>query len=1245
MPNSKATVSGDFGDLVRGADNAAKAITNLALQFSGIKTAAKAFDVASDAISGTINVLGKIGLAASGLEAIGKSAAAMGMGLLQGNANLEMVTISFQTLLGSASAAQDMLKQLTAFAASTPFELTGLEANTQKLLAFGFSAKDIIPLMTSMGDAISALGGTQDNLNSLVYVMGQMRQEAHINAGDIMQMVNLGIPALQMLADHYHVTTSQIQEMISKGLIPGNEAVAIFTDSLEKKYGGMMAAQSSTFSGMLSNLQDWFSATTIILTKPLFEPAKKALKAFLDFVQSPAGVAVINRMALQIQRAVDAATKAFIEFEPRIKPTLIRLLQIANAVRIQLTPGIISLIPLLFQLWERVEPVALAFYKFYQAVSPMSIAIAAIRGYITGGLNGALDALRMRFAMIKGYVSTAFNAALFEVRKFGTQLFSWVATTAVSLANRAVALGEALIQWVAPYAAYLIDELITLGGKVLTWVVWYAPIIANKILDWGEAIAGWVIPMIPRVLNLLAQLGFRVLGWLEQEIPVLVNMLLAWTDVLSGWIIPAIPGVIAALERVGAAILSWGVYRLPQIMGQVVVGVGQALGVNLRPAVNDVLVVFYSLVNSIRSTVLPAFREMIGYLLSDGMPLLNRLAAFIAGTIIPTFASLAAFVMTTVVPIFLTAADLLGRIFGPSLVLIGSIIRNQLLPYLTFLWQKFDSKYLTSVQTLASRLGRDLAGGVSLVVARVKEVLPHLQGLYDKIEPIAAKAWELYQAISPLSIAIDVLRGFLTGGIQGGLDAFSEHMGRIGDLAKDIIPKIIDGLTTVMPQVFDWISEQAPKILDKLGEWGDSFGKLVDKILPPLLKTLLSVGEKVLTWIVDKAPDILNKLSEWAGKFGEFAQKAIPILLDKLGDLITVLLKWLGDHAPEILTGLGEWTGRFVEWIGGLAQRLYPEFVKFVAQIWDWIGQKAPELANKLGDWAGAFLQWVVTDFIPGWIQMAPKIEGAILLFIGNMVLKIAGAMLGWVPPFLGWVGDVIRQVPGKLWDVATTVGNWIINRAVDIGTWVATWVPKFLGFVGDVVTSLPGKLWDIITGIAGWVGNMASNIANSAMDIGKHILEGIANGIMAAPGIIWDAVRGILGGLWDWVKGAIPGVPQGYAVGTKSARPGLALVGEKGAELIKNAQNQLLLATQPMLLNFTGGEQVFTHQQTLAMLPNPASAQQISNMYQTSNANRSWDYSQTTANSNNTVNHNYYGQGQAAPWSPGQQYKWYGSR
>jgi tape measure domain-containing protein len=282
MPESNAKVTGDFSSLISGAENAARSITKIGASITGIGAASKTFDVLTGALGGTLNILGRVGLAARALKP-SAGHVSMANGLLKGNAALEMTTISFKTLLGSAKAADDMIQQLTKFAANTPFNLPGLEASTQRLLAAGYAAQDIVPMMTALGDSISALGGTQDQLNSLVYVFGQMRNEAKLNAGDIAQMSNLGIPALQMLADHYHKTTSQIQEMITKGLIPGKDAAAIFATEMERKYGGMMSAQSKTFSGMISNLQDWATATMITLTSHFLPRPKKVCRNYLTF--------------------------------------------------------------------------------------------------------------------------------------------------------------------------------------------------------------------------------------------------------------------------------------------------------------------------------------------------------------------------------------------------------------------------------------------------------------------------------------------------------------------------------------------------------------------------------------------------------------------------------------------------------------------------------------------------------------------------------------------------------------------------------------------------------------------------------------------------------------------------------------------------------------------------------------------------------------------------------------------------
>jgi phage-related tail protein len=56
---------------------------------------------------------------------------------------------------------------------------------------------------------------------------------------------------------------------------------------------------------------------------------------------------------------------------------------------------------------------------------------------------------------------------------------------------------------------------------------------------------------------------------------------------------------------------------------------------------------------------------------------------------------------------------------------------------------------------------------------------------------------------------------------------------------------------------------------------------------------------------------------------------------------------------------------------------------------------------------------------------------------------------------------------------------------------------------------------------------------------------------------------------LFTDVYGFRPSIPQGYWKGTLSASPGLALVGEKGPELV----------------DFKGGERVYDHGDTSSML------------------------------------------------------------
>src|SRR5690554_1626365 len=92
----------------------------------------------------------------------GFATAATGAGLAAVNlaGQLEQSQIAFETLLGTAEAADSFLRDLADFAARTPFDFQGVQNATRLMLAFGFNAEQALPIVEALGDATSALGGS-----------------------------------------------------------------------------------------------------------------------------------------------------------------------------------------------------------------------------------------------------------------------------------------------------------------------------------------------------------------------------------------------------------------------------------------------------------------------------------------------------------------------------------------------------------------------------------------------------------------------------------------------------------------------------------------------------------------------------------------------------------------------------------------------------------------------------------------------------------------------------------------------------------------------------------------------------------------------------------------------------------------------------------------------------------------------------------------------------------------------------
>lgn len=217
--------------------------------------------------------------------AIATATAAMGLGAVKAAGKMEQLEIAFTTMLGNAEQAKTMLSDLQDFAQVTPFDLESVTNGSRRLLAMGFSAEQIIPVMTAVGDAAAGLGMQAEGIDRITLAMGQMAAKGKVSAEEIRQLAEAGIPAWKFISESLGITIPEAMKRAEQSQISAAQGLNAIVAGMNSKFGGMMEAQSHTIDGMWSNLMDGISRTSISVGKDIvesFDLHKKLAKA-MDF--------------------------------------------------------------------------------------------------------------------------------------------------------------------------------------------------------------------------------------------------------------------------------------------------------------------------------------------------------------------------------------------------------------------------------------------------------------------------------------------------------------------------------------------------------------------------------------------------------------------------------------------------------------------------------------------------------------------------------------------------------------------------------------------------------------------------------------------------------------------------------------------------------------------------------------------------------------------------------------------------
>jgi tape measure domain-containing protein len=269
----------------KASDAAGKSAHSFGLMAAGAHKAKDGFNV----LKGAVSVAG--GMAIAKLATAGASGVQFGLSVAAGN---EQAQISFETMLGSATKAQDFLGKLQQFAASTPFEFPELQTAASSLISAGINADKVIPIMRNLGDVTSGMGTGSEGVKRATVALQQMNAAGKISGEDLAQLRDAGIPVYDLLAKATGKSKAAIVDLANKGKL-GKKELQQMMDALAGpaaqaglgRFSGLMDKQSQSLTGMWSTIKDTAGqglATAIGPAIPLIKSAMGGVSGSLSSV-------------------------------------------------------------------------------------------------------------------------------------------------------------------------------------------------------------------------------------------------------------------------------------------------------------------------------------------------------------------------------------------------------------------------------------------------------------------------------------------------------------------------------------------------------------------------------------------------------------------------------------------------------------------------------------------------------------------------------------------------------------------------------------------------------------------------------------------------------------------------------------------------------------------------------------------------------------------------------------------------
>ena len=717
--------------------------------------------------------------------------------------NAEQVNLAFTTMLKSPERAQEMIQKLVKFARETPFDMPGLQTATQHLLAYGFAADDVIPMLTDIGNAAAGLGIGQQGIDSITRALGQMHGKTVAASQEMMQLTEAGIPAWEYLAKALNTDVAGAMKAVEKRTVSADTAIKAIREGMQGDFGGLMAEQAKTLSGALSNLGDSAKATVMEIYKTDgYKALTKAIQNLSDPMQHlfeaimPLAEKALEKAGKTIENLAGAISKMSPEQIQQIAKSIGMLAGVGPALLVtgkalegagsglkifsavsggfsKATSGIstgIGKIGPAFDVFKgHIDKVAQKYSGFIDTtkytfslvgslIGDKMSAVASATGFdrlaqgVKQSMSGVVDAVSGTVTNVSQKIQSFIGGAL----NIGTQLTSAFGGATVILGALSLAAVGAAVAFTA------------MGGDI-----------GQAVANIGSNIVG-LANEIPAMSQALANMMPQVVEGLKSAGPALANTLPVLFAQVGAAFEQNMPLILEAVGAAAQSICEILVASAPAIFD----GAFEAFNFILQ-ALSEVAGPLAEALPQIISSFVASFAANAPTIFASAQALFMQLVQG-AVAIIPSLAAALPTIINTVIN---ALPGFIGTLLSAAVTLFTALI--QAIPQITpGLLSAVGNLISTVVRNVPSFVGALLSAAVTLFTALVTAVGQVVGQLVSAVGNMLNSA---RNAISSFSLA-DVGRNF----IQGFISGVTAMAGRVLDAVRNVFSNAVDAAKNLL---------------------------------------------------------------------------------------------------------------------------------------------------------------------------------------------------------------------------------------------------------------------------------------------------------------------------------------------------------------------------------------------------------------------------------------------------------------